>query len=257
MMTVVQKIEPVQRANAVVRPHVLVVDDDPGIRQLATAYFGENDLRVTSVATGAQMQDVLAHAAIDVVLLDVRLEGEDGLQLARKLREESNVPIIIVTSKQDEADRVMGLELGADDYVTKPFSLRELLARVRAMVRRGRILSEAMPTRNEKLRAYRFDGWELNLRTRWLTAPDGGRVEISKGEFNLLQAFCASGGRVLSREQLLELSRLHSAEVYERSIDVQVLRLRRKIESDPSAPQYIVTARGAGYRFDAPVEVLC
>ena len=150
----------------------------------------------------------------------------------------------------------MGLELGADDYMVKPFSPRELLARLRAVLRRYNSSSEALASRDEKRRAYRFLGWELNLRTRRLTAPGGQRIGLSNGEFNLLQAFCAAPRRVLSREQLLDLSRLHSSEVYDRSIDVQILRLRRKIEPNPSEPQYIVTERGAGYRFEALVEVL-
>jgi two-component system, OmpR family, response regulator len=256
MMTLVQTAQGMDLPDSIGRPHVLVVDDDPAIRQLAAGYFAENDLRVTAVATGAEMKDVLAESAIDLVVLDLRLTGEDGMQLARALREESSVPIIMLTGKKDEADRVMGLELGADDYVTKPFSPRELLARVRALLRRSHTSAETLPLRDGKLRAYRFVGWELNLRTRRLTSPDGQRVELSNGEFNLLQAFCAAPGRVLSREQLLDLSRLHGAEVYDRSIDVQILRLRRKIEVNPSEPQYIVTERGAGYRFEPPVEVL-
>jgi two-component system, OmpR family, response regulator len=242
--------------NSSVAPHVLVVDDDPAIRQLASDYFAENGLRATAVATGAEMADVLSESGVDVVVLDLRLASEDGMQLAKALREESDVPIIMLTGKKDEADRVMGLELGADDYMVKPFSPRELLARLRAVLRRYNTSNETLPTRDEKRRAYRFLGWELNLRTRRLTAPDGQRVGLSNGEFNLLQAFCAAPRRVLSREQLLDLSRLHSAEVYDRSIDVQILRLRRKIEPDPSEPQYIVTERGAGYRFEALVEVL-
>jgi DNA-binding response OmpR family regulator len=236
--------------------HVLAIDDDPAMRDLIGDYLRENDLRVTTVANGADMNKVLAEEAVDVVVLDLRLVGEDGMQHARALRETSQIPIIIVSGRMDEADRVMGLELGADDYITKPFSPRELLARVRAVLRRYQAAREAAPLRDGQLRAYRFGGWELNLRTRRLTSPDGKRVELSNGEFNLLQAFCAAPRRVLSREQLLDLSRLHSAEVYDRSIDVQILRLRRKIEDDPSRPQYIRTERGAGYVFEAAVEVM-
>jgi DNA-binding response OmpR family regulator len=245
-----------QGQDSLVLPHVLIVDDDPAMRQIAADYFAENGLRVTAVATGAEMSDVLAESAIDLVVLDLRLAGEDGMHLARKLREQSDVPIIMLTGRKEEVDRVMGLELGADDYVTKPFSPRELLARSRAVLRRYRTAHETLPKRTEGRRAYRFSGWELNLRTRRLTTPEGERVGLSNGEFNLLRAFCDAPKRVLSREQLLDLSRLHGDEVYDRSIDVQILRLRRKIEPNPSEPQYIVTERGAGYRFDAPVEVL-
>jgi two-component system, OmpR family, response regulator len=237
-------------------PHVLAIDDDADMRRLIADYLGENDLRVTIVATGADMQKVLAEQAIDVIVLDLRLAGEDGMQHAKRLRETSDIPIIIVSGRKDEADRVMGLELGADDYITKPFSQRELLARVRAVLRRYKTSSEVLPARHEKRRAYRFAGWELNLRTRRLTEPGGKRVELSNGEFNLLEAFCAAPQRVLSREQLLDLSRLHNAEVYDRSVDVQILRLRRKIEPNPSQPAYIKTERGSGYVFDTPVEVL-
>src|SRR6266850_2608500 len=236
--------------------HILVVDDDPAMRQLVSGYLQENALRVTAVATGAEMAQALGERAIDLVVLDLRLASEDGMQLARKLREESAVPIIIVTGKKDEADRVMGLELGADDYVMKPFSPRELPARIRAVLRRYQTAREVLPPRSDKRRAYRFVGWELNLGNRRLTSPEGGRVDLTHGEFNLLQAFCAAPLRVLTREQLLDLSRLHGAEVYDRSIDVQVLRLRRKIELDPAQPQYIRTERGAGYVFSAAVEVL-
>ena len=236
--------------------HILAIDDDPAMRKLVADYLRENNLRVTAVATGAEMAQALDQYAIDLVVLDLRLAAEDGMQLARKLREQSTVPIIIVTGKQEEADRVMGLELGADDYVTKPFSPRELLARIRAVLRRYQTAREVLPAQGEKRRAYRFAGWELNLGSRRLTSPDGGRVELSHGEFNLLHAFCAAPQRVLSREQLLDLSRLYGAEVYDRSIDVQVLRLRRKIEPNPALPQYIKTERGAGYVFSVAVEVL-
>jgi two-component system, OmpR family, response regulator len=237
-------------------PHVLAIDDDAAIRQLIAEYLGEYDLRVTTVATGADMEKVLAEHAIDVVVLDLHLVGEDGMELAKKLRASSEIPIIIVSGRKDEADRVMGLELGADDYITKPFSPRELLARVRAVLRRYKTTNQVLPARNEKRRAYRFAGWELNLRTRRLTGPGGKRVELSNGEFSLLEALCAAPQRVLSREQLLDLSRLHNAEVYDRSIDVQILRLRRKIETNASQPEYIRTERGVGYIFDTPVEVL-
>jgi two-component system OmpR family response regulator len=248
-----------QEVNAMdtdIAPHILAIDDDPAMRQLIADYLGENDVRVTTVATGEEMSRVLAEQAIDAIVLDLRLAGEDGMDLAKKVRAESTIPIIMVTGKKEEADRVMGLELGADDYITKPFSPRELLARVRAVLRRYKILQDVLPARDEKRRAYRFGGWELNLRTRRLTSPQGERIELTNGEFSLLQAFCAAPRRILSRDQLLELSRLNRAEVYDRSIDVQILRLRRKIEPNPSDPQYIKTERGAGYMLDVVVDVL-
>jgi DNA-binding response OmpR family regulator len=223
---------------------------------MITDYLGENELRVTTAATSAEMHDALAEHAIDLLILDLRLGTDDGMQLARKVREESTIPIIMVTGKLDSVDRVMGLELGADDYVTKPFNPRELLARIRAVLRRYQTARELQRTRDDKQRAFRFAGWELNLRTRRLIAPDRQRIVLTNGEFSLLQAFCTAPQRVLTRDQLLDLSRLNSAEVYDRSIDVQILRLRRKIEPDPSQPQYIKTERGAGYIFNAPVEVL-
>ena len=234
-------------------PHVLVVDDDPDIRAVLEDYLARNDMRVTAVASGREMVEVFKDEAIDLVLLDVRLPGENGMVLAQTLRERASVPIMLLTGNAEEADRVMGLELGADDYVTKPFSLRELLARIRAVLRRYQAPSD-LPARDDKRRAYRFAGWELNLRTRKLTAPDGSKLELSNGEFSLLTAFCGASQRVLSRDQLMSLSRLHNAEVYDRTVDVQIVRLRRKIEADPARPQLIVTERGAGYIFTAPVE---
>jgi two-component system OmpR family response regulator len=237
--------------------HILVVDDDPSLRALLQEYLGENDLRVSTAGSGAEMTRILDSSVVDLVLLDLRLDGEDGLQLARQIRSDSKIPVIIVTGKRDEADRVMGLEMAADDYITKPFSNRELLARVRAVLRRFQASQEAdaLP-RGSKRRAYRFEGWELNALSRRLTAPNGDRVELSNGEFNLLLALCEAPARALTRDQLLELSRLHGAEVYDRSIDVQILRLRRKIEADASAPRFILTERGVGYLFNVAVEIL-
>jgi two-component system, OmpR family, response regulator len=232
--------------------HVLVVDDDAAVCALVTEYLSQNDFRVTAVSTGKEMMEVLANEAIDLVVLDLKLRGEDGLHLARRLRETSKIPIIMVTGRLEEADRVMGLELGADDYITKPFSPRELLARIRAVMRRYQVV-EPLPGRDEGLRAYRFAGWELNVRLHRLTSPDGAHIPLTNGEFSLLAAFLSAPQRVLSRDQLLDLSRLHSTEVYDRSIDVQILRLRRKIEVDPTTPQLIRTERGVGYVFNAPV----
>jgi two-component system, OmpR family, response regulator len=236
--------------------HVLAVDDDPMVRQMITDYLGDYEMRVTAVATGREMADVLARESIDLLVLDLRLPGEDGLQIARQLRERSaSLPIIILTARKDEADRVMSLELGADDYLTKPFSPRELLARIRALLRRSR-LQESPSDALAKVRLYRFAGWELNVRLRRLASPAGDDVAISNGEFNLLVAFLSAPQRVLAREQLLDLTRVHNAEVFDRSIDVQVGRLRRKIEPDDHSPRLIITERGAGYRLAVSVETV-
>jgi DNA-binding response OmpR family regulator len=236
-------------------PHVLVLDDDPSVRQLVRDYLVENELRATAVATGAEFMAVMGSETIDLVVLDLRLQGEDGKQIARRLRETSAVPILMLTGRVDEADRVMGLELGADDYLTKPFSPRELLARIRALLRRARAQATVADAIS-RVRAYRFGGWELNIGLRRLKSAEGRTVELTNGEFSLLAAFVSAPQRVLSRDQLLDLSRLHNAEVYDRSIDVQILRLRRKIEADPAQPKFIKTERGAGYFFDATVDVV-
>jgi DNA-binding response OmpR family regulator len=235
-------------------PHVLVVDDDPSIRELVCDYLGQNELRVTAVADGKAMQSIIGDQVVDLVVLDLRLRGEDGMALARRLRDESEIPIVMLTGRSEEADRVMGLELGADDYLTKPFSPRELLARIRTVLRRRR--AEVRQGKPEGIRAYRFDGWELNLNTRRLASRDGRSVSLSNGEFSLLVVLLGAPNRILSRDQLLDLSRLHNDEVYNRSIDVQILRLRRKIEKDPAEPRYIRTERGAGYVFGVPVETV-
>jgi DNA-binding response OmpR family regulator len=200
------------------------------------------------------MGAVLAREVVDLLVLDLRLRAEDGMALARRVLDESAIPIIMLTARTEEPDRVMGLELGADDYVTKPFSPRELLARIRAVLRRRR--PEVQQGRPEGIRAYRFEGWELNLNTRRLKARDGRTVALSNVAFSLLVAFLGAPHRVLSRDQLLERSRLHSDDVYIKSVDTQVMRLRRMLEPDPAKPRYIRTERGAGYVFNAPVEPL-
>jgi two-component system, OmpR family, response regulator len=236
-------------------PHILVIDDDPQIRGLLKEYLAENGLRVSAASTGEEMSKVLNDEPVDLVVLDLRLAGEDGMAIVRSLRDQSSIPIVMLTGVRDEADRVMGLELGADDYVTKPFSPRELLARIRTVLRRTK---SAVPesARQREIRAYRFGTFELNLRTRRLKQLDGGHILLTNGEFNLLAALLSSPERILTRDQLLEASRVYDNEVYDRAIDIQVLRLRRKIEQDPSQPKFIVTERGAGYMFCAPVDVV-
>jgi two-component system, OmpR family, response regulator len=238
-----------------IQPHILVVDDDPQIRGLLDEYFAENELRVSLAASGGEMTQILTDEAIDLVVLDLRLAGEDGMAIARTLRGSSAIPIIMLTGVRDEADRIMGLELGADDYLTKPFSPRELLARIRTVLRRTKS-SALAHAREREIRAYRFADFELNLRTRRLRRREGPNIELTNREFNLLAALLAAPERILSRDQLLEASRVYDNEVYDRAIDVQVLRLRRKIEADPTQPRFIVTERGVGYIFRAQVEIL-
>jgi DNA-binding response OmpR family regulator len=244
---------PVQTPSAALT-HVLAVDDDPTIRQAIADYLAQHEFRVTPVADGRAMHAVLAQEVVDLVVLDLSLQTEDGMALARRVRDDSAIPIIMLTGRREEADRVMGLELGADDYLTKPFSPRELLARIRAVLRRRR--PDVQQGRPEGIRAYRFDGWELNLNTRRLRTCDGQQVPLSNGEFGLLVVFLGAPHRVLSRDQLLDMSRLHSDDVYNRSVNTQVMRLRRKLETDPAKPRYIRTERGGGYVFSVPVETV-
>jgi two-component system, OmpR family, response regulator len=233
---------------------VLIVDDDETVRHLVDQYLVQNDFRVSGASRGAELMGALGGQVIDLVLLDLRLAGEDGMQLLRQLRAHSQIPVIILTGRTEEADRVMGLELGADDYLTKPFSPRELLARIRTVLRRTHAGQEVHGA--PVCRAYRIPGWELNLRTRRLTAEDGTQVALSNGEFNLLAALLVSANRVVTRDQLIEMSRRYDNEVYDRAVDVQILRLRRKLERNPAEPQIIVTERGAGYRIAVAVEAV-
>ncbi|TXL71490.1 response regulator [Vineibacter terrae] len=218
-------------------------------------YLGEHHFRVSTAASGREMARALKASPVDLVILDVQLDDEDGLELVRDLRARSSLPIIVLSGhRRDEVDRVIGLELGADDYLTKPVSLRELLARIRAALRRADAAPKVRP--DDRRVRYRFAGWELSLRTRRLTAPSGEAMPLTRGEFNLLVAFLEAPQRVLSREQLLASSRVHDADVFDRSIDVQILRLRRKLEPNPSEPRLIRTERGTGYVFATPVEIL-
>jgi DNA-binding response OmpR family regulator len=232
---------------------VLVVDDDPTLQTMILDYFVDHDVQTLLASGRDEMLRQLSAHEVNVVILDLRLGIVDGLDVLRELRSSSDVPVIIITGhRRDEIDRVVGLELGADDYVTKPFNLRELLARVRAIIRRLDRTRASLPREPER-GGYRFSGWRLNPRTRKLTDPNGADVALTKGEYALLVAFLNAPQRPLSREHLLQATRIHE-DVFDRSIDVQILRLRRKLEHDASAPQIIQTERGVGYVFARQVE---
>lgn len=232
--------------------HILVVDDDRQIRTMLARYLGDHGLRVTMADGGTQMMDLLADHRFDVVVLDVMMPGDDGFTLCQRLRARSTVPIILLTARDTETDRVIGLELGADDYVPKPFNPRELLARIRAMLRRASMVPEAAAA--AKQTRFRFAGWTLDLSRRALASPRGTRVDLTTGEFDLLTALVQHPQHILSRDRLLDLVHGRSNLNIDRSIDVQVSRLRRKIEEDPHQPTLIRTVRNGGYFLAADVD---
>lgn len=235
------------------QPHILVVDDDQRIRSMLASFLRDHGLRVSQAGDGRQMFTVLEAARIDTVVLDVMMPGEDGISLCRRLRSESTVPIILLTAVSGETDRIVGLEVGADDYVTKPFNPRELLARIRAVLRRVAMLSAG--PRESRQAIYRFNGWRLDPTRRTLHSPGGALTDLTSGEFDLLAAFAEHPQRVLTRDQLLDLARGRSAAGFDRSIDVQISRLRRKIEDNPQDPSLIKTVRNEGYYFAADVGI--
>jgi DNA-binding response OmpR family regulator len=234
----------------VLQPHLLIVDDDPEIRALILRYFGGHGFRVSAASDGVAMRMTIAEQAVDVVLLDLGLSGEDGLELTRYLRAHWTGAIVIVTGRGESVDRVVGLELGADDYVAKPFDLRELLARVRSVLRR---ISPAQP-RSTAANAVEFAGFRFDAQMRSLHRQDGAQIQLTTGEYELLVAFLGAPGRVLSRDQLVSQLHGHEAGPFDRSIDVQVGRLRRKIERDAANPELIKSVRGAGYVFTPHVQ---
>lgn len=231
--------------------HILIVDDHREIRDLVSRALTREGFRVSTAADGRAMRKVLADSRIDLILLDLMLPGEDGLALCRAIRADSTIPIIMLTAKGEEVDRVIGLEMGADDYLGKPFGSRELIARIKALLRRSRTADQG--TADKGPTRYRFDGWTLNVDARTLASNEGVAVPLSTGEFDLLTAMVARPQRVLSREQLLDLARGRSATAFDRSIDTQISRLRKKIERDPGDPQIIKTVWGGGYVFTASV----
>jgi two-component system, OmpR family, response regulator len=237
--------------------HVLVVDDDQRIRSMLRRYLVEEGFRVSEAADGGGMRSALDGERVDLVLLDLMMPGEDGLSLARQVRQRSDVPIIMLTGKGDLIDRVAGLEAGADDYVAKPFHLREVLARIRTVLRRGRApgrpaaAAEVGPTSAQETLV--FQGWRLDLVRRELRRSDGELVPLTTGEFELLRVFAGHPNRVLARDQLMNLVKGQEWAAYDRAVDAQVVRLRRKIEADPANPTLIKTVRGAGYVFATAV----
>ncbi len=229
-------------------PHILVVDDDGEIRDLLSRFLTKHGFEVTTTGDGRQMAAALDASPIDLVILDLMLPGEDGLSICRKIRQHSAIPIIMLTAMGDEADRILGLEIGADDYVPKPFNPRELLARIKAVLRRS-----AAKDQPKGGGIYRFEDWTLDPLRRELIAPDGRLVNLTGGEFDLLFAFVEHPQRILTRDQLLDLTRGRNATPFDRSVDILVSRLRQKIEPDSREPKFIKTVRAAGYIFASPV----
>jgi two-component system phosphate regulon response regulator OmpR len=240
--------------------HILVVDDDPRIRQMLSRYLSEEGFQVSAVASGAAMRECLARTRVDLVLLDLVLHGEDGLQLAREIRSQpdtAHIGIIMLTGRADMVDMVVGLEVGADDYIAKPFHLREVLARIKSVLRRLQPATPAEPRPGAQAftgEVIQFDGWRLDLGRRELKAPDGLEVPLTTGEFDLLVTFATHPGRVLNRDQLMDLTRGRQWEAVDRSIDAQVARLRRKIEPNPRNPTLVKSVRGVGYVFTARIQ---
>ncbi len=239
-------------------PHLLIVDDDRGIRDLVSSFLSKHGYRVATAGDAREMTDALAVNSIDLVILDLMLPGKGGLDICRELRAGSSIPVLMLTAIGEATDRIVGLEMGADDYLAKPFNPRELLARVRAVLRRtnGQTAAARRPSPaaagNTLLR---FAGWQLDLGRRRLESPDQMIVDLTTGEYELLIAFAEHPRRVLTRNQLLDLTRGRDANPFDRSIDVQVSRIRRKIEDDAKSPALIVTVRGDGYMFTPEVEV--
>ncbi|MQT12207.1 response regulator [Segnochrobactrum spirostomi] len=232
--------------------HILVVDDDARVRQMLSTYFEDEGFRVSAVADGAAMRECLQGTRVDLILLDLVLpKGEDGLGLAREIRARSTVPIIMLTGRGDVVDRIVGLEVGADDYIAKPFHLREVLARVRTVLRRHQPAAApaAAPVPADATEVFRFDGWSFDLDRRKLTAADGTDVVLTTGEFDILAIFVKHPGRVFARETLMNLTRGRKLEVFDRTIDAQIARLRKKIEVDSKNPALIKSVRGVGYVF--------
>ena len=234
------------------RPHLLIVDDDREIRGLLAQYLDKHDFRTTAVPDGREMRRVLERSHVDLLVLDLMLPGEDGLSLCRELRGRSQLPIIMLTARGEDVDRIVGLELGADDYVAKPFNPRELLGRIKAVLRRS--AHTPRDPSPETVRSFVFGGWRLDTITRALTDSEGREVALSGAEYRLLAVLLAAGNRVLTRAQLTELLRGRDADPFDRSIDVRISRLRQILGDDARAPQIIKTVYGEGYVVGVSVE---
>lgn len=235
--------------------HILVVDDDPEIGDLIRDYLTQHGYRVTTAADGVSMWRELKKATVDLVVLDIMLPGEDGLSLCRQLRGQSDVMIIMLSAVGEDADRIVGLEMGADDYLAKPFNPRELLARIKALTRRsiGQLGQSRQAQHIASLPNIYFNHWTLDRNKRRLVSPEGVTVPLSAGEYELLVAFLEHPKRTLTRDQLLDFTHGRESGPFDRTVDVQVARLRKKIEADPKQPTTIVTVRGGGYQFTADV----
>jgi two-component system, OmpR family, response regulator len=233
-------------------PHILVVEDDVEISRLVGRYLRENDCRVSLAADGLEMDRTISTSRVDLVVLDLMLPGEDGLSLCRRLRMTSRLPVVMLTAKGEEIDRIIGIEMGADDYISKPFNPRELLARIRAVLRRTSLAG--LSAGDTGSRSMTFQNWQLDCVARTLNSPAGSQVTLTSAEFDLLQALCERAGRTLSRDQLIDITQGRAAGAFERSIDVLISRVRRKIERDPHRPELIKTVRSGGYIFTPVVE---
>lgn len=229
-------------------PHILIVDDDPDLRSLLQRYLGEQGFSVTAVPDGTAMKEYLAEQSTDLIIMDLMLPGEDGLSLTRQLRVTSNTPVIILSAKGDEIDRIIGLEIGADDYLPKPFNPRELVARIRAVRRRRQNEDRNTPLPHESSNIYRFGPYALNIDSYSLH-KEGKEMPLTSGEFALLEVLAQHPNNVLSRDRLIDLLKGYDRSPFDRSIDVRITRLRHKIERNPKKPQYIRTIWGKGYLF--------
>jgi two-component system OmpR family response regulator len=234
--------------------HILIVDDDAEIRGLLGEYLQKQGYRATAVADGKGLRAAMENSRPDVIVLDLMLPGEDGLALCRDLRARSNVPVIMLTARGEETDRIVGLEMGADDYLPKPFNPRELLARIKSVLRRARSLPDNL--KPDEVASFRFAGWSLDVATRNLTAPDGVVIPLSGTEFRLLRVFLDHPNRVLTRDQLIDFMLSRDAAPFDRAIDVQVSRLRHRLREDAKEPAIIKTVRGQGYVFAAHVDAV-